>query len=190
MASATAFWDPKNLTVSSVSMRAFYRYPYIQVNRHTDTKQEHHKCMETFGKRIKTARKSRQMNQIVLADKAGIKQPTLSDIETGETKMLEGGTLVAISQALEVRPEWVMTGKGQRDSSPKSSAIEADPMLSQLIGFYNKLGDDGKHELVEFANFKYTQERPGPSASDPYPNVPRPKAPAPGSFAKQGRAEK
>jgi transcriptional regulator with XRE-family HTH domain len=65
--------------------------------------------------RIREARQARKMTQIQLAKAASIKQPSLSELETGESKTLSGDTLIALSAALRVRPEWLQNGKGQMD---------------------------------------------------------------------------
>lgn len=51
------------------------------------------------------------MTQPQLAGAAGIKQSTLSELETGETKEISGPSLIALSKALRVRPEWLITGE-------------------------------------------------------------------------------
>lgn len=75
--------------------------------------------LDTVGLRIRYARKDlRKLTQPQLATAAGIKQPSLSELETGETKEISGSTLIALSKALRVRAEWLMTGE---------LPIEADP---------------------------------------------------------------
>lgn len=53
----------------------------------------------------------RHITQQQLARAAGLKQPSISELETGETKEISGPTLIAIADALKVRPEWLVTGK-------------------------------------------------------------------------------
>lgn len=52
------------------------------------------------------------MTQPQLAKEAGIKQPSLSELETGETKEISGPVLIALAKALRVRAEWLVTGEG------------------------------------------------------------------------------
>lgn len=66
--------------------------------------------LDNFGLRLRYARKLRKLDQKQLAAAAGIKQPSVSDLETGETKEPTGPVLIALSKALTVRPEWLMTG--------------------------------------------------------------------------------
>jgi len=51
------------------------------------------------------------MRQQELAQKTGLAQPSISELETGETKEISGSTLISICDALKVRPEWLVTGK-------------------------------------------------------------------------------
>jgi transcriptional regulator with XRE-family HTH domain len=80
---------------------------------------------ETVGLRIRWARKElRKMTQPQLAAAAKIKQPSLSELETGETKEISGPVLISLSKALRVRPEWVMTG--DEPIEPVTEVLSAD----------------------------------------------------------------
>jgi transcriptional regulator with XRE-family HTH domain len=65
-----------------------------------------------IGLRLRHARKARRLTQVELANKAGIKQASVSDLERGESKSFRGATLVAMARVLNVRPEWLSHGKG------------------------------------------------------------------------------
>lgn len=68
--------------------------------------------LTSLGLRLRYAREElRKLTQIQLAQTTGLKQPSISELETGETKEISGPTLIAISDALKVRPEWLVTGK-------------------------------------------------------------------------------
>jgi transcriptional regulator with XRE-family HTH domain len=65
-----------------------------------------------------------------------------------------------------------------------------DPMFSQLVSFYGALSDDAKHALLGHANRLYSQENPGASVANPYPNA-VPKRPLlQGSFVGIARQQK
>jgi transcriptional regulator with XRE-family HTH domain len=67
--------------------------------------------IQSLGLRLRYARKElRKLTQPQLAALAGIKQPSLSEIETGETKEVSGPVLIALAKALRVRPEWLVNG--------------------------------------------------------------------------------
>lgn len=77
-----------------------------------------------LGLRLRNARKLRKMSQAALAKAAGVKQPSISELESGETKIISGDTLIAISQALQVRPEWIVTGREPMEVHPHALLSE------------------------------------------------------------------
>lgn len=81
----------------------------------------------SIGKRIKEARKLRGLSQNELAAKIGIKQPTLSELESGES---QGTTRLAqLAHALGVSPLWLETGRGPQDAA---SSGEGEPSAGSL----------------------------------------------------------
>lgn len=66
----------------------------------------------TLGERIRHARSLRGLSQTQLATMGGIKQPSMSDLETGETKEPMATTLIALANALRVRYEWLAHEEG------------------------------------------------------------------------------
>ena len=80
--------------------------------------------IQTLGLRLRHARKHRKLTQPQLAEAAGLKQPSISELETGETKEISGPTLIALCDVLKVRPEWLVTGKGEMEYAlPASHGI-------------------------------------------------------------------
>lgn len=91
----------------------------------------------SIGQRIKHARKQIGMSQAELAQKVGIKQPTLSDLENDMSK---GTTkLASIAKVLRVRPYWLETGKGpgeaEVDDNDSDYATLSDEALAVAIAF-------------------------------------------------------
>lgn len=84
-----------------------------------------------WGDRIREQRKRLGISQTELAAACGIKQPSVSAWESGDSLMIDGVNLVAVARKLRVTPEWVMTG---RDPSPASHSLELDlDMLKSAI---------------------------------------------------------
>lgn len=80
---------------------------------------------ETVGLRLRWARKElRKLTQPQLAVAAKVKQPSISELETGETKEISGTVLISIAKALRVRPEWLMTG--ETPIEPTTEALTTD----------------------------------------------------------------
>lgn len=90
--------------------------------------------LTTVGLRLRYARKElRKLTQPQLASAAGIKQPSLSEIETGETKEISGPVLVALCRALRIRPEWLLSGAGPiEDAHSMSLQIEEAEAVARL----------------------------------------------------------
>jgi transcriptional regulator with XRE-family HTH domain len=68
----------------------------------------------TFGTRLKTARKAAKMTQKELARRVGMTQPTLSDLENGNSQGTS--SVVALAYALRVTPSWLAEGKGAMEA--------------------------------------------------------------------------
>ncbi|MBA4285446.1 MAG: hypothetical protein C0434_07935 [Xanthomonadaceae bacterium] len=66
----------------------------------------------SLGKRLKEAREKAGYSQAALARKAGVSQPVISDIESGE--QTETRKLAQLAKALNVTAEWLGSGRGGR----------------------------------------------------------------------------
>jgi len=86
--------------------------------------------MDTLAKRLRHARKARNLTQVELAEKSGVAQSDISKIERGET--LSTTKLVALSNALNVNPNWLDTGDGEM-----TPAVRLLPGVSLRIGAIN-----------------------------------------------------
>lgn len=76
--------------------------------------------METLKDRLKFARKNAGLSQVELAERVGIKQASISEIERGLTR--SSGHLVKIAQACGVDPVWLSEGvrpAGQANVNPQ-----------------------------------------------------------------------
>lgn len=93
--------------------------PIFEINRENYIDMYQNVYM-SIGQRIREARKRIGMSQAALASKVGIKQPTLSALETGDS---EGTTyLASFAAALGVNALWLETGKGEiAPTAPEST---------------------------------------------------------------------
>jgi len=71
--------------------------------------------MTTIGDRIRQRMKGFGMNQIELAEKIGVKGPSLNDIISGKTKAPRPTTLMKLAEMLETNAQWLLTGEGMPD---------------------------------------------------------------------------
>lgn len=67
---------------------------------------------DTFGARLRSARKAKHLTQKQLAKAVGIAQPSLSDLESGKSKAPRLETAMALHGYLGVSLQWLMFGEG------------------------------------------------------------------------------
>lgn len=102
--------------------------------------------MSGFGARVKSLRKARGLTQGELARAIGIKQPSLSELEQGESKEPSAATLLAVARALQVSAEWLYTGIG----NPLGNANLTDDETA-LLGAFRSLDARGKADLARYS---------------------------------------
>jgi len=71
---------------------------------------------ETIGSRIREQRTTLGLSQLALANRAGVTQGLIAQIESGHNKGSKH--IVAISRALGVSPEWLADGAGTSPGLP------------------------------------------------------------------------
>lgn len=99
----------------------------------------------TVGSRIKTAREAKGMSRPELAERAGIKYPTLAGLENGDQQ--SSTQLPIIAEVLGVRAEWLRTGSGVRE--PR--AIYGEPEWTDVRGYAQAAGLGDGAEADEYA---------------------------------------
>lgn len=104
-----------------------------------------------FKHRIKAARKYAGLKQGELADKVGIKQASISDMETGKTG--SSSYTASIAAACGVDPLWLETGQGdmraQESSNPTDTGGNTGPLQVQDATVV-QLGDIQKVPLISW----------------------------------------
>lgn len=125
---------------------------------------DHSGTMESMGQRVRGLRKSLGLTQVQLAKLVGVSQSAVSDIESGDTKVLLGPTMTALCAALRTNAEWLQTGRG----SP-APAITTDIEEGELLAIFRALTPDLRSALMITARSMHTATAAGPSAIDPFP---------------------
>ena len=95
----------------------------------------------TIGQRIRQAREAAGLLQGELATRIGIKQASLSDIESGESKAPSATTLLAMSDVLKVPPRWIMFGEDGELNIPT-------PKEHELLDRFRELGADQQAAIL------------------------------------------
>jgi transcriptional regulator with XRE-family HTH domain len=70
-----------------------------------------------IGERLKLIRKLKGMTQQQLAKAIGVDQSAISQIERGDSKSANAENLLKIAAVLNTNPQWLLTGKGDKDLS-------------------------------------------------------------------------
>ena len=89
--------------------------------------------MTTLAQRLKLSRSHANLTQKALADKAGIEQPAISQLETG--KSMKSVHLPAIAQACGVSIIWLATGSGGMTAETSTFDANVEPAIGP-IRFY------------------------------------------------------
>jgi transcriptional regulator with XRE-family HTH domain len=71
--------------------------------------------MDTLGKRLKYIRNQNSLNQIEFAQKIGVSQGTLSDLEKDKCKP-SVDTLISLRVNLGVDVNWLITGESEQSA--------------------------------------------------------------------------
>ncbi|MEQ9721268.1 S24 family peptidase [Yersinia alsatica] len=79
------------------------------------------KTYSTFGERLLARREELGLTQEDLAAKAGITRMAISKIELGMTQKPRADNLFALAKALQLNPNWLVSGKGEKESSHQAS---------------------------------------------------------------------
>lgn len=101
--------------------------------------------MNEIGKRVKALRISKRLTQTELADKMGIKQPSLAAIESGKTKTLKGETLEALARELSSTTSYILRG------SQSSDDHEHSMLQAEMIAIFRDLPLSDKETLLRMA---------------------------------------
>lgn len=97
--------------------------------------------MMPWAERIQELLRERGLTQAQLAAACGIKPPSVSQwfSDGGKrTVMIGGENLVAASKFLNTTPEWVITGRGQRDSS-QPMELDLEILKSAIVSVKESL---------------------------------------------------
>ena len=99
----------------------------------------------SIGERVRLARESLKWDQNTLADKAGMRQATVSDIERDRSRGER--SLPKLADALNVRLEWLLNGEGDmRPTQPTQGWLKEHTVAynvdEKFMAISNQMMDD------------------------------------------------
>ena len=100
--------------------------------------------MNTFGDRLRDARKKSKLTQKEVAKRVGMSQPLLSELENNEYPT--SGFTAQLAHLYKVSARWLAEGKGPRDI-PSSELVD-DPKVAEVWNAYSQL-DDATKSMVD-----------------------------------------
>lgn len=115
----------------------------------------------SIGKRIREVRIQRGLTQAQLAAKVGIAQPTLSELERGDSAGT--GNIATFASILGVNALWLETGKGPRNGLALREASNEDLPIEdhlqrvnyeeyRILMLFRCTDDDGRADILRHAD--------------------------------------
>lgn len=116
--------------------------------------------MSTLAQRLAQAldakmKRDPSASQAELARYCGAKGPSVSDWFTGETKTLKAQSLVLAAEYLEVRPRWLLDGRGPMadgDLQAPPARPALSPNAEYLAGVLDKLTERQQEQIIAVAD--------------------------------------
>ncbi len=110
--------------------------------------------MSTIGTRVRSRRKQLGLSQITLSEAVGIKQPTLSQIETDQTQEMEASTLAGLCRELMLTPDYIIFGDGE--------AGDADLAIkeAEILYIIRALPAHKQESLIDMARGLFSKPMP------------------------------
>ena len=123
--------------------------------------------MSDFGKRLRTLRRSRDVNQTDLAKALGVRCAAVSKYEAEENAYPRVDTLIKLADYFDVSIDYLLRGKEFGCMATNGSVIQSNvhhegdivtngrqmlsPEAAELLCVYRKLGGRERFELLDFA---------------------------------------
>lgn len=108
--------------------------------------------METINERIKKVRIEENLKQAQFAERLGIRQSSLSDIENGKTKFIDERNIKIICQEFNISEKWLRDGEG-------SMRNQTDYTIFSLLGErINSLSEIERRAIMDFIKLPEKQK--------------------------------
>lgn len=102
----------------------------------------------TIGKRLKIARKNRNITQKLLAERIGTSRGVISNIELGIVCNPQPMVLKAICNTLNINYNWLLNGTGEMEV-PSSDTSPNQTIISQICDYVQELSESQQQLLLD-----------------------------------------
>lgn len=117
--------------------------------------------MQNIGTRVAALRVGKQVSQRELADRCGVSQPTIANIERGRTTEVKGYVLEALARELSVSSKFILEGvKSEHDH-------ETTMLNTELSHIFWELNQTDRDTIMTVARAMH-----GKKPAKPHKNLP------------------
>ena len=106
--------------------------------------------MSTMGERVAALREEAGLKQTELARRIGIRQPSLSSIESNQTKRIAGETLAGLCRELRTTAKYILDGAGPAHP-PQVEIAEMSAASKAFLRYFNDLTPEEQQKIAEVA---------------------------------------
>lgn len=124
--------------------------------------------LDTFGKRLRHARRARGLTQDALADAAGEGQGTISKMELG--KIAKSGNVAMLAKALGVSVDWLALNEGP---SGLEDAPDSGDLTEEAAAIEGSWGNPPAPPRTQVTTWSLASQTQGPYRADPEVSVRR-----------------
>jgi transcriptional regulator with XRE-family HTH domain len=117
----------------------------------------------TLGERIKQVREELGLKPVEFAREIGVKQPSLWDLENGETKNPSAETLQRMKERYGVSPDYIMRARGPKFLDKIEAQLEEQTILAML----RELDEENRAKAIDLIKMMRRAQGGGPSPNDP-----------------------
>lgn len=107
-----------------------------------------------MGQQLKLLRKLLNLNQSQFAEKIGIKQGSLSDIERGKVKLSNANSIL-ICKTFNVNEKWLKEGTGDPFNDQYSNRNDLSDLEKDILIKFNSLDDQDRKSIENIINSLY-----------------------------------
>lgn len=115
-----------------------------------------------IGQKLRNRRLELNLTMLQVAKKTGVSEATVSRWESGDIANMKRDKIVALANALQVSPAFIMGWEEESNNKTKSSKSNCVNLTSDeknLLDNYSQLNNDGKDKAQEYVSDLTTMDK-------------------------------